>query len=166
MAEFSVCTAYHALCRSPATPWLEPMSKAPVPLKIKIFVWQLLRNRLCSGTEVLKQQGPRNGLCPLCAVPETETHILFSCTAVRVMWMFVHEALGPDWEALNLVDFLQYRAMQPLQHPLLFWLIFAAMSWTLWITCNKMVIENVFPRKVSDSCFEFLAFLQHWLLSR
>ena len=41
-AEFSVSTAYHALCPPQATPWLSPLWKALVPLKIKIFVWQLL----------------------------------------------------------------------------------------------------------------------------
>uniref|UniRef100_A0A453ND24 Reverse transcriptase zinc-binding domain-containing protein n=1 Tax=Aegilops tauschii subsp. strangulata TaxID=200361 RepID=A0A453ND24_AEGTS len=54
-----------------------------MPLKIKIFVWQLLRDRLPSGTKVLKRHGPGNGLCPLCLVPETGTHILFSCVAAQ-----------------------------------------------------------------------------------
>ena len=160
-AEFSVSTAYQSLCPSQATPWLSPLWKAPIPLKIKIFIWQLLQDRLPSGTQVCKRHGPGDGLCPLCAVPETGTHILFSCTVARVLWTYVREALGPDWEALNLAEFLQLRAIQPTRHRRLFWLIFAAMSWTLWTTRNKMVIEKVFPRKASDS-FKFLAFLQHW----
>ncbi|KAE8791713.1 Heparanase-like protein 2 [Hordeum vulgare] len=49
--EFSVSSAYLALCRLPVLPWLSPLWKAPLPLKIKIFVWQLLRDRLFSGTE-------------------------------------------------------------------------------------------------------------------
>jgi len=161
-AEFSVGTAYQALCPPTTHPWLVPLWKAPVPLKIKIFVWQLLRDRLPAGTEVLKRHGPGDGICPLCAGPETRTHILFSCTAARVLWTFVREALGPDWEALNLAEFLQLQAIQPARHRRLFWLIFATMSWTLWTTRNKMVIDKVFPKKASDSFFKFLAFLQHW----
>ncbi|XP_073360357.1 uncharacterized protein [Aegilops tauschii subsp. strangulata] len=49
--EFSVNSAYQALCRLPVLQWLSPLWKAPMPLKIKIFVWQLLRDRLPSGTE-------------------------------------------------------------------------------------------------------------------
>ena len=79
-------------------------------MKIKIFVWQLLRDRIPSGTEVLKRHGPGDGMCPLCAVPETKTHILFSCTAAWVLWTFVREALGPHWEALDFAEFLQDRA--------------------------------------------------------
>ena len=129
--EFSVSSAYQALCRLPVLQWLSPLWKASMPLKIKIFVWQLMRDRLPSGTEVLKRHGPGNGLCPLCDVPDTGSHILFSCTASRALWSFVREALGPDWETLDLVEFLEARATQPGRQRCLFWLIFAAMSWTL-----------------------------------
>ena len=92
---------------------------------------------------------------------ETEVHILFACTFARVMWTFVYEALGPEWEALDLADFLNHRTTHPPQHCRLFWLVFAAMTSTLWTSRNKMVVEKVFPAKASDS-FKFLAFMQHW----
>uniref|UniRef100_A0A453KKF4 Reverse transcriptase zinc-binding domain-containing protein n=1 Tax=Aegilops tauschii subsp. strangulata TaxID=200361 RepID=A0A453KKF4_AEGTS len=159
--EFSVSSAYQALCHMPVLQRLSPLCKAPLPLKIKIFVWQLLRDRLPSGTEVLKRHGPGNGLCPLCHVPETGTHILFSCVAAQALWCFVREALGPEWEAQDLAEFLQVRATQVGRKCRLFWLIFAAMMWTLWTTGNKMVIERLFSQRASDSFFKFLAFLQH-----
>ncbi|KAE8797566.1 hypothetical protein D1007_27219 [Hordeum vulgare] len=159
--EFSVSSAYLALCRVSVLPWLSPLWEAPLPVKIKIFVWQLLRDRLPLGTEVLKHHGPGNGLCPLCHVPETGTHIIFSCVADQALWGFVHETLGPEWEAHNLTEFLQIRANQAGRKRRLFWLIFAALTWTLWTTRNKMVIERVFQRLASDSFFKFLAFLQH-----
>uniref|UniRef100_A0A453S1I8 Reverse transcriptase zinc-binding domain-containing protein n=2 Tax=Aegilops tauschii subsp. strangulata TaxID=200361 RepID=A0A453S1I8_AEGTS len=37
--EFSVSSAYQAMCRLLVLQWLSPLSKAPMPLKIKIFVW-------------------------------------------------------------------------------------------------------------------------------
>lgn len=73
----------------------------------------------------------------------------------------MREALGNDWEAQDLTEFLQNRATQTGRCRRLFWLIFAAMSWTLWTTCNKMVIKKIFPRQASDS-FKLLAFMQHW----
>ncbi|KAE8776575.1 hypothetical protein D1007_50757 [Hordeum vulgare] len=105
--EFSVSSAYVVLCRMPVLLWISPLWKAQFPLKIKIFVWQLLRDRLPSGTEVLKRHGPGNGICPLCHVPETGVNILFSCVAAQALWCFVHEALGTEWTASDLADFLQ-----------------------------------------------------------
>jgi hypothetical protein len=73
---FTVRSAYRALCRGPSLTWTSLLWKAPIPLKTKIFVWQILRDRLPSGVEVLKRHGPGNGLCPLCVVPEMTHHIM------------------------------------------------------------------------------------------
>src|SRR3954469_3048557 len=78
------------------------------------------------------------------------------------MWSFIREALGPDWEAPDLAEFLQARANQTNIRRRLFWLVFAAMSWTLWTIRNKMVIGHVLLRRASDMLFKFLAFLQQW----
>ena len=91
-----------------------------------------------------------NGLCPLCGVPETGTHILFSCPAARFLWNFVHEALGPAWQAADLGEFLEAQAYRTGGRRRLFWLVFAAMAWTLWTIRNKMVIERVFFLRASD----------------
>ena len=69
-----------------------------MPLKIKIFVWQQLRDHLPSGIEVLKQNGPGNDLCPLCNVPEMGPHIMLFCIMTQALWSFVREALRPDWD--------------------------------------------------------------------
>lgn len=132
-------STYHALCRRPTLAWTTPLWKASLTLKIKILVWQLPRDRLTSGTEV------KNGLvmdCVLCGIPETRTHIFFTCSVARFLWCFVCEALGPDWEALDLPGFSVTRANQTRRRRRLFWLVSTAMTCTLWTTCNKMVIDS------------------------
>ena len=159
---FSVGSVYRVLFRGPVLAWTSHLWKAPMPLKIKIFTWQLLRDRLPSGVEVAKRLGPSDGACPLCAVPESRTHILFSCPAARFLWNVVAEALGPEWQAQDLGEFLEVQANRTVRRRRLFWLVFAAMTWALWTIRNKMVIERVFLRHASDSVFKFLAFLQQW----
>ena len=159
---FTVRSAYRALFRGPVLAWTSHLWKAPMPLKIKIFTWQLLRDRLPSGVEVVKRFGPGDGSCPLCAVPESGTHILFSCPAARFLWSFLAEALGPEWQAQDLAEFLEVQANRTGKRRRLFWVVFAAMTWTLWTIRNKMVIERVFLRRASDSVFKFLAFMQQW----
>ena len=75
-----------------------------------------------------KRHGPGNVLCPVCDVSDIGAHILFSCIVTEAFWSFVREALGPNWEALYLVKFLEARATHPGQQRCLFWLIFMAMS--------------------------------------
>ena len=90
------------------------------------------------------------------------SYILFSCPAARFLWSFLAEALGPEWKALDLAEFLEVQANHTGRRRSLFWLVFAAMTWTLCTIRNKMVIEHVFPRRAADSVFKFLAYLQEW----
>jgi hypothetical protein len=91
---FFLSSAYRALFRGPSLPWTTPLWKTPLPLKTKIFVWQMLGDRLPSGVVVSKRQGPGDGLCPLCGIPESGTNIMFTCPASWFLWSFVQGA-GP-----------------------------------------------------------------------
>jgi hypothetical protein len=48
--------------------------------------------------------------------------------------------LGPAWQAWDLGEFLEVQANRTGTRRRPFWFMFAAMSWTLWITRNEMVI--------------------------
>jgi hypothetical protein len=87
---------------------------------------------------------------------------MFAYSAARFLWSFVAEALGPEWQALDLGEFLEVHANRSGKRRRLFWFVFASMTWTLWTTRNKMVIEHIFLRRASDSIFKFLAFMQQW----
>jgi hypothetical protein len=91
-------------------------------------VWQLLRDRLPTAVEVAKRHRLGNGQCPLCDVPEMTHHIIFTCPTTRFLWSFVAEALGPEWQAFDLGEFLEVRANHTGGRRRLFWLVFATMS--------------------------------------
>ena len=74
-------------------PLVKKIVKSFNALKVKIFVWQLRRDRLPSGVGVAKCHGPDVGLCPSCVIPGSETHIIFSCSAARFIWSFISEVL-------------------------------------------------------------------------
>ena len=91
----------------------------------------------------------------MCGIPETGTHILFTCPAARFLWNFVHEALGPAWQASDLGEFLEIQANRTGERRRLFWLVFAALMWTLWTIRNKMVIERIFSDVLLTRCLNF-----------
>jgi hypothetical protein len=81
---------------------------------------------------------------------------------VHLSHSLVSMELCPAWQARDLGEFLETQANQTGMRHRLFWFMFTAMSWTLWTTRNKMVIERVIPRRASDSVFKMLASLQLW----
>ena len=100
-------------------------------------------------------------LSPLCGPRDGDTYpVLLFRRSLHVE--LIAEALGPEWQAEDMVGFLEVQANRVGRRRRLFWLVFAAMTWTVWTIRNKMVIEHVFLRRASDSVFKLLAFLQEW----
>ena len=46
-------------------------------LKLRVFVWQALHNRLQTGVVLKKMKWKGDDKCPLCNKPETVDHIFF-----------------------------------------------------------------------------------------
>jgi hypothetical protein len=53
---------------------------------------------------------------------------MFVCPAARFLWSFVARALGPEWQALDLGEFLEEHANRTSKRRRLFWLVFASMT--------------------------------------
>lgn len=81
---------------------------------------------------------------PLSGIPETGTHIFFSCITAIFLWGFVCEALEPAWEALDLARFLQTRGNQTGSRRRDFWLVFTALAWTCGRRVTRWLLSEFF----------------------
>jgi hypothetical protein len=52
---------------------------ASLPLKIKVFVWQVYNDKIQSEEQLCKRNWPRESGCKLCGEKETTDHIIFGC---------------------------------------------------------------------------------------
>jgi hypothetical protein len=60
--------------------------KAKVPLKIKIFLWQLFQNAILTRDNLKKRKWGGSPLCSFCQQEETMTHLFFECSNAKVIW--------------------------------------------------------------------------------
>ncbi|XP_071677232.1 uncharacterized protein [Lolium perenne] len=95
--KFSVKSLYRRLCQGTPRKHFSDIWKIAVPMKIRIFIWQLLRNRLPSNDNIRRRRGPSSGRCALCSEVEDTAHIFFLCPLARFMWSAVRELLGCSW---------------------------------------------------------------------
>ncbi|KAK1645894.1 hypothetical protein QYE76_063699 [Lolium multiflorum] len=102
---YSVKSMYSMLSRGTSIAHFKDMWEAPVPLKIKIFSWQLALDKLPSGLQIHARHGPSNGLCPLCGAPEDASHIFFSCSLAIFAWSVSRQMLGCNWCPTNFAQF-------------------------------------------------------------
>lgn len=158
---FSTKSLYRAIAPSPGPGVLDSIWSIRVPLKIRIFMWQWIRGRLPSGVEVLKRQGPGDGICPLCGTVETSNHI-FSCVSAQFLWGCLREVIGGNWCHTNFPDLLSEVQSSPLTGRHIRWLLIGVLAWTLWTVRNKLVIQRVPLRRATDAVFKMCGFLQLW----
>ena len=158
--KFSVNSLYRRLCRGTAQQAIAGLWKARLPLKIKLFMWQLFRDKLPTSLNVAKRNGPATGTCALCGEPEDASHVFFRCAMARFSWRAIRTAAGVQWDprsaATQLLDSIHERAKRVM------WSCVGALLWVLWLTRNKLTIEGCFPSHPANIIYKCNLFLQQW----
>jgi hypothetical protein len=136
---------------------------AKLPLKKKKkFTWQLVLNRLPTRSFIAARFEPTTGNCTLCGAVEDVNHIFFTCSLAKFMWSVVRQLLRCSWSPANFPQFYTITASLLGGQWRVVWSLFAAQSWALWLTRNKLSIESRLIRNPSDMIFKTLVFLQLW----
>jgi hypothetical protein len=117
-----------------------------MPLKIKIFTWQLARGRLPSNDHIHAWGGPSDGLCALCGPLEIVDHIFFECILAQFLWSGVRDMFRVNWNPKSRQDWFQILESLNTKSRCFVRIFFAAQCWALWTTRSKFTIEKKFPR--------------------
>ena len=159
---FSVASMYHKLSQGVPVAHSADLWAANLPLKIKIFLWQLILDRLPASKQVAAKMGPSDGRCVLCGAIEDATHIFFSCFLANVGWSVLRQLLGCSWAPANFPQFFAIQQSLLGRQRRISWVLFAALCWALWTTRNKLTIDAVLPKHPSDVIFKMSMFIQVW----
>jgi hypothetical protein len=68
--------------------------KCKVPLKVRVFLWQVFHNRIQTAIQLKSIDWKGSGKCGLCGQPKDVNYLLFGCSLARFVWSFMGEALG------------------------------------------------------------------------
>lgn len=136
--------------------------ESKLPLKIKIFLWQAIQDRLQTRVNLKERGWKGNRNCVICNKPETTDHILFKCIVAKFTWTCIREALSLDSVPTGMQDMLETWARTKHKHAKLTIFCCAIILWGIWTTRNKFTIEGLFPSHPSDVLFKIQGFLQRW----
>ncbi|KAK1613172.1 hypothetical protein QYE76_036845 [Lolium multiflorum] len=162
--KFSVRSLYKSLCQGIPHKHYGIVWEIKVPLKVRIFLWQLSKHRLPSNDNIRKRRGPSNGTCALCLEVEDNNHIFFRCPLARFMWSAVRDLLGCSWNPSCFADIFWYMRVHVGQTRRVLWLACAALLWSLWNVRNKFTIEGSFPSDPANGLYKMTVYLQAWKL--
>jgi len=128
----------------------ELVSHHQVPLKVSIFSWRLLRNRLPTKAN-LAARGVLNSEATLCGIGcshvETTEHLFLSCPNSVLLWQHVRNWLGymgldPNNISDHLVQFTFLTGVGKARRSFL-QIIWILCTWIVWNERNNRLFNNV-----------------------
>jgi hypothetical protein len=84
--------------------WLMEIWEAKLPLKIKVFLWQVCNDKIQSAEQLKKRNWPGDIECKLCGQRETTDHIIFGCVLARFIWCVCRDLHGWNAAPSSVVD--------------------------------------------------------------
>jgi len=120
-----------------------------VPLKVSIFVWRLLRNRLPTKDNLLCRRIPYHDdiICAGgCGCPETTCHLLFRCNFYGGLWHLIYQWIDIDFtppESVreHLHQFGNMAGLSRFTHSFLK-AIWHAGCWVVWKERNTIIFSH------------------------
>jgi hypothetical protein len=161
---FSVKSLYARLSQGATVAHFKDIWAAKVPLKIRIFAWQLVLDRLPSSANILARHGPGNGNCALCGEREMADHIFFSCPFAMFAWSVLRLILQCSWCPASFPQFFAILTNFAGRARRTIWCLFLAQSWALWLIRNKLTMESKLIRHPADIIFKTMFCMQQWLI--
>ncbi|CAL1380781.1 unnamed protein product [Linum trigynum] len=152
---FTVKSAYHLVVQldkmddqwSASVSWMDRPSwirvwEAPVPPKLRVFLWQILYRLLPTIEALIERKIEVHPRCPVCwAESETLEHLFLECPVARALWDYAGlEYLGQGLPRQTFPLFLK-RLLNILRHDHLVMAV-TAVLWRIWRSRNWVVFEG------------------------
>ena len=141
---------------------LDKLWKSKLPMKLKIFMWLAMHERLQTGVALKKKKWKGEAHCNLCNCPEMVDHFLFQCILPKFVWACFKEILGWDQVPQNLFHMLDHWIPLGCPEYDLKFFAFVIVAWALWVTRNKIRLQQLFPRSPTSVLFKSASFMQRW----
>jgi hypothetical protein len=158
--QYSACSAYEALFMGQSAAWgAKEIWKVCAPNKCKMFLWQVMHERVWAS-ECLQSHGlDSHGPCALCSQEvESLNHLFVGCSFSREIWFKCLHRLGLRQFTLTTTDTLldwwlrSRKRIAKLRRKAFDSFVFLV-SWKLWLERNARVFRNSVA-SVSKTIFE------------
>jgi hypothetical protein len=136
--------------------------RARLPLKIKIFLWQVCNDKVQSAEQLKKKNWPDPLECKLCGNIETAEHIFLRCALASFLWSVVKDAMGWDCSPITMNDIYNKLVEGSNRENGYFVFLFGCLTWCLWLIRNDLIFNNLVVTSPDICIFRTISFMQKW----
>jgi ribonuclease HI len=124
--------------------WRRTMWKWDLALKIKLFIWLAVENKILTWDNLQGRGWEGPNICYLCfKEPESVNHLLNTCPFTQKVWQRILSGLNlrTTWGGSTIIDcFDCWIKKEPKFHNLP-----CIICWNIWLEHNRTIFENVCP---------------------
>jgi hypothetical protein len=158
MGLFSVRSMYRALLNNNHVTYNKTLWSLKVPLKIKIFMWYLIRGVVLTKDNLLRHNWHGDSKCAFCHSDESIQHLFFACHYAQFMWRLDFWSMGFNQPRSVRHTFGNWLFGMPSKTKHLIISGVAAICWAIWISRNDLV----FDKKPVLTYLQVLFRATHW----
>jgi hypothetical protein len=140
---------------------------ARIPLKIKIFLWQVCNDKIQSAEQLKRRNWEDPIECKMCRQVESIEHILVGCVLDKYGWSLLRDIF--DWpNTPNSLEELSCKLVEGNERENAnFAYIFGCLAWSLWLLRNDLIFSNLVVPSPDVCILHTISFMQRWrILSR
>ena len=139
--------------------------KVKIPLRVKTFIWLVLKKSILTRDVLLKRGGKCESKCLLCGKNESIAHLFFLCPLARYVWNVVSSAFGFNCHFSSVDHCISswLRGYGKKKRNLITVGI-AAVIWSIWKTRNLACFQNKWPDEPCTVIFKICSWIQQWSL--
>jgi hypothetical protein len=143
---------------------MEELWHSKLPLKIKIFVWLVHRNRVQTSDNLGRKQWKESKIHQFCQAEESVEHLIFRCPIAVFVWVVLRD--GMKWRGILRSMGVSRRTS--------FWLE-GTRGWGCcgfcldlyaghWLNINGFIFNNRIISSPGALIFLLISFLQYWMV--
>ena len=136
--------------------------KAAIPLKIKIFLWQLFQDAVLTRDNMRRRNWPGNPVCSFCTNVETANHLFFACPLARTVWGVLGLTVGASCAPRSIWQSLAWMYNLLPGGKKFYMMIIAAVCWGIWCLRNKTTFDKYNARSPLEAVFTACSFMLYW----
>jgi hypothetical protein len=134
-----------------------------IPLKIKAFIWLIIRDRILTKNSLAKKGWKGSILCEFCGCNESINHLFFECPLAKYNWSVASCAFGVESKPESFFDLCQNWLQKFTgKDRVVVMLGTAALLSNLWKTRNSACFQGKRPNHPIDVTFSICRLLDDW----
>jgi hypothetical protein len=142
--------------------WMMCIWTAKIPLKIKIFLWQVCNDKIQSAEQLKKRNWEGPVECKMCGQVESTEHIFVECVLAKFGWSLYRDVFGWATTPNSLEDLSCKLVEGNKRENANFAFIFGCLAWSLWLMRNDLIFNNSVAPSPDICIFRTISFMQRW----